>query len=472
MKRKSVAFVTLLALSSIASLVSCGGESGNKITLKIGFWPTETETKDVAMYSKWAEEFETAYPQYKIRGVPYTYNTQDVALKFATNALPDVWATWFTEPEKLKKSGFIRPVTSALQQFGWDEKMDPEMRQTMTFGGEIYGIPRDGYGLGLVINKRILGENNLLPEDGKGGYSIYNLDGSPAYPATWQQVYDWSNTIVNENGDASKGFLMYSANKQGGWIFSNIAWNYGAKLQVQEPSGKWKAHLDCPEAIAALEWIKQMKVDDLLGGAVTSVYDDWVSNIGSSVAMAVVGSDALPNAQLKGSVPMSDLAFVPMPSGANNLHYSLYGGSPFVFTKNVSDEKVEGILRFFDYIGRSPSVSETNMKAKKEGYEVAKAKNQPILPSIMPWTDSAYLEQAKALEDEYISVDMKDYSPFFGSIQTNKHGEEPNSAQDMYDILDTAIASIFQQKENANPKALLETANSKFQAILDKTVNQ
>lgn len=449
-------------------LASCGGNSTNKIVLKIGFWPEASQTKDVAMYQKWADKFVEENPQYEIKGMPYTYNTETVGQKATTGSLPDVWQTWFTEPEKLKSKNFIRPITNQLKTLGWDEKMDEEMKATLTFDGDIYGIPRDGYGLGLLINKRILGENGLLPSDGKGGYSIFNSDGSPAYPTTWAEVASMSETIVEM--DNAKGFFMYSSNKNGGWVFSNIAWNFGAKLEVQE-NGKWVANLDCDEAVKALEWLKEMKINGLCQDEVATVYNDWYSNIGEKSAMAVVGSDVLQNAKLQGSVDMNDLAFVPMPTGDNKDHYSLYGGTPFVFTKGISDEKVEGILKFFDYIGRSPSTSDTNMEAKKEGYEVAKQKDQPILPSIMPWNDSEYLSKAKALEDQYVNVNMTDYAPFFDSIQENKHSEEPYNAQEMYEALDTALQSVFSNPETANCKALLQTASATLQKELDKGIN-
>ncbi len=112
------------------------------------------------------------------------------------------------------------------------------------------------------------------------------------------------------------------------------------------------------------------------------------------------------------------------------------------------------------------------MKAKEEGYEVAKNKNQPILPTIMPWKDSEYLEKANALEQKYITVDMNDYSPFFASIQSNKKSEEPYAAQEMYEALDTVIQSVFNKMENANCKALLQTASQQLQKELDKTINK
>lgn len=468
MKKNKTHF--LLAISAtmlVPVLAGCGG-GNDKIVLKIGFWPESSETKDVAMYQEWADKFMEDNPEYEVRGTPYTYSKETVGEKFTSGLLPDVWQTWFTEPEMLKNKNIIRPITKALKDRGWDEKMDDEMKDTLTFGDDIYGIPRDGYGLGLLINKRILGENDLIPTiDGK--YSIFNEDGTPAYPTTWEEVKEMA-VAIGEYEDATRGFMMYSANKNGGWVFSNMAWNYGARLQIDEGNGHIKANLNCKEAVAALQCIADMKLNDGMPDSISVVYTDWSSSIGDRVAMAVVGSDVLQNAKLLGGVEMSDLAFVPVPTGDGVHQFSLYGGTPFVFTKGLSDAKVEGILKFFDYIGRSPETSKTNFDAKKQGYETAKIKGQPILPDIMPWKDPEYVSQANALMDEYINVDMKDYDPFFSKIQSNKHPEEPYLAQEMYEKLDLAIQRVLRDP-NTDCYSALSTANADFQKLLDAQVN-
>ena len=214
-----------------------------------------------------------------------------------------------------------------------------------------------------------------------------------------------------------------------------------------------------------------MKQDGLLLNSPSVTYDEWYSSIGSKVAMAIVGSDVLHLAATSGGVNMDDLAFLPMPTGDGTHHTSLYGGTPFVFNKNATDAQVEGILKFFDYIGRSPTTSERNVAAIVDGYEVSRAKNQPVIPKIMPWKNADYLEMAKRLETEYLSVDMVYYSDFFGHIDQNKRSEEPYYTQEMYEFLDLAIQSVLTAPDTASPSALLTTANAKLQALFDQNLN-
>ena len=232
--------VSSFLLSSLVVLAGCrfagggdSGDTGDKIELKIGFWPTSSDRRDVAMYEVWKEKFEKDNPEYVITGDPYTYSKETIGTKYATNTLPMVYQTWFTEPETLLKSGYIRDITAILDEFGWIDKIDVGMRNTLTFDDKIYGIPRDGYGLGLLINMKTLGDNGLLPEktiEGKKQYVLYNDDGSPAYPTTFEEIYEASQIIV-DNSD-TKGMFICSANKNGGWQLSNMAWNCGATLEI------------------------------------------------------------------------------------------------------------------------------------------------------------------------------------------------------------------------------------------------
>ena len=473
MKHLKIAAISLFSLVAISCLSGCN-KSSDKIQLKIGFWPESTETKDVAMYNEWKKQFEAAYPEYEIIAEPYTYDTATIATKSMTGTLPTVFQTWFTEPMKLVDKKYIRSIDKVLKDAGWLDDMDPDMRQALTFDGEVYGIPRDGYGLGLLINIKTLGDCGLLPEvtdeNGNTSYKIYNEDGTPAYPTTFEEIYEIGLTLSEYL--ETKSILICSANKNGGWQFSNMAWNFGATLQTKDNNGKVISRLDCDEAVEALTWIQQMKMDDLLLNSISVVYDDWYNAIEEKVAMAIVGSDVLQLAQTNGKVDMDDLAFVPMPTGDGIHKYSLYGGTPYVFDKNATDEQVEGVLKFFEYVGRTPKVSDISKQAMVQGNITAQNKNQPILPTIKPWINTEYVSYANQLEEEYVTVNMENYGEFFDKIDEYKHNEVQYGAQEMYEYLDAAIQSVLEKPELANPKALLTSANAKMQKYLDENVNK
>ena len=190
------------------------------------------------------------------------------------------------------------------------------------------------------------------------------------------------------------------------------------------------------------------------------------------VAMAVVGNDVIKLAATQAHLNMDDFAFVPMPSDGINKRYSLYGGTPYVFAKNASDEQVEGVLKFFDYIGRSPNITEISKEAMRYGFEVAKRKNQPIMPEISPWINEEYVNYKDELLNEFINVNMGYYNEFFANIDENKHPEVEYLPQEMYEILDNAISQVFENPSTCNTQTILTTCNAKYQAKLDEEYNK
>lgn len=464
MKNKSLLFcVTML---SIPLLVGCN--KNNKIQLKIGFWPLSTDKEDVSMYTAWKANFERDFPQYEIVADHYEYSKDTIIARARSGTLPTVFQTWFTEPESLVKSGFIRSIQTELEEVDWLDKMDNEMKNALTFNDEIYGIPRDGYGLGLLINLKTFYDNGLIDKGTDGKYILYDNDNNPLYPTTFDEIIEAGKEII-ESSD-TKAIYICSTNKNGGWQFSNYAWNFGASLTKVE-NGQIKANLNCEEAVAALDWIKELKNEELLLNQKSVEYEGWYNKIGDQVAMAVVGNDVIKLAATQAHLNMNDFAFVPMPSANGNKRYSLYGGTPFVFAKNATDEQVKGVLKFFDYIGRSPNINDISKEAMRYGFEVAKRKNQPIMKEISPWINDEYVEFKNELLEEYVNVDMRYYNEFFDSIDSNKHPEVEYLPQEMYEILDNAIAQVFDNPSTCNTLSILTTCNAQYQEKLDEAYN-
>lgn len=464
MRRLAAVIVLMVSLA----LAGCGKES-KKVKITIGMWPEPYLQEDVAMFNEWKRLFEEAYPQYEIVGVPYTYSLDTFFPMAQSGQTPTVFQTWFTEPQKLIANGFVRPITAQLKELGWYDQMDPAMRETLSAGGEVYGVPRDGYGLGLLINLQILEDVGLVDDwDGDGILDIHGPDGSPRYPTTFDELAEMAQTITEiMRRDFEKdvaGLIILSANNNGGWQFSNIAWNFGARLQVQEGDGTWRANLNDPGAVAALEWIKMMRWEaEALPAGTSLTYADWYNYIGTGrAAMSFVGSDAISMPITNFGMDRNALAFVPMPAGPHGDRYSLFGGTPFMFSAKASDEEVMGALRFLEYMGRSPELSDVALSSRRLGMRVATEKGMPILPEIHPWVGAEYLETVRALETQFANVHLPNFQAFYDAFTRMRRPEEPYFAQEMYEILDSVIQQVL-ANPNANPSALLGGANQMFQ---------
>lgn len=414
---------------------------------------------------KWKEAFEADYPQYEIIGQSYTYNPDTFVAKATSGTLPVIFQTYFTEPQKLIANGFIRDITDQLKALGWYDKMDAAMRETVSKDDKVYGVPRDGYGLGLFLNLAMLYDVGVIDKADDGTYLLYDENGEPLYPTTFEEIYEVSELIV-EGFDNAYGIVILSADKNGGWQFSNMAWNFGCPaFQVQNADGTWSAELNNDGAVEALSWIQKMKQDELISPDTSLSYADWYQKIGSGqAAMAIAGSDAISLPVTNFNFNKDDIAFVPMPTGDGTSSYSLFGGTPFVFASNATDEQVEGALLFLKYMGRSPETDEVSQSAMRTGYELAQAKGMPILPEIRPWVNEDFVSMAAEMEAEFINVNREYFKDFYDTINDRKKAEEPYYCQEMYALLDNALQEILANPFQANPKSLLTTADSQFES--------
>ncbi len=471
MRKFACLLLSLLLL--VAVLCACTPEDNGKIKITVGFWPDASLSADTAMYNEWKANFERDYPQYEIVASPYTYSPETVRAKGNAGELPTIFQTYFTEPEMLIREGYIRPITQQLNELGWADKMDDSMRKTLTKNGEIYGVPRDGYGLGLFINLRLMYDIGAIDKNPDGTYKLYQDDGTPNYPRTFDEITDLCRVVQEECGRDKYGILILSANKQGGWQLCNMGWNFGAThLQTQNADGTWKSNLMDEGMVNALRWIQSLAEEELCYPGASYNYDNWPEMIGNErVLMAFVGSDALSMPITSYGFSKDDFAFVPMPTGDGTSRYALFGGTPYVFADNATDEQVAGALKFLHYIGRSPEVDDITISAMEKGFAVAESKGMPILPTIKPWKDPAYVELANRLENQHVNVNYTYMKDFFDTIEQMKHDEEPNFCQEMYGILDNSIQNVLSQKSRANPLALLTTANNNFQNNHLKRVN-
>lgn len=469
---KKILLVIVLVMMMAVVMCACDPEDNGKIKVSIGFWPEASNTADIAMYNEWKEKFEADNPEYEIVADPYTYSPETVAAKGNIGALPTVFQTYFTEPEMLIREEYIRPVTDQLEQLGWLDKMDDSMRAALTKNGEVYGVPRDGYGMRLFLNLALMYDMGVIDKNTDGTYKLYDDDGDPLYPTTFDEVTELCREVQSVYND-KYGILILSANKQGGWQLCNIAWNFGAgDLQIQGSDGKWSSNLADDGMVKALTWIQDLAAEGLCYPGASLNYSDFPAKIGTEqVLMAFVGNDALSQPITNYNFDKDSFALVPMPTGDGTSRYALFGGTPYVFAENATDEQVEGALKFLHYIGRSPEVDEISVAAMEKGFKVAEQKGMPILPTVKAWKNSDYLEIAEALEDQYINVNYEYMKDFFDTIYEMRRDEEPNYCQDMYGLLDNAIQSVLSEP-SANPLALLTTANTTFQNLYLSKLNK
>lgn len=432
-----------------------------KFQIKLGIWPEDTLTDDVKLHEGYVKTFNEKHPNVEVIPAYYKYATDTFVSLAESGNLPTIFDTWFTEPQKLINGGFVADITDELKARGWDTAMNPSIRDMLSKDGRIYGLPRDGYALGLMLNVELFEEAGLI-----------DANGYPQYPKTWAELAETAKTIKDKTGQA--GFCLLAKDGAGGWHFSNIAWGFGATFTL-EKDGKYVANVNSPEAIAAMDYVKSLKWDyDVLTADPTN--EDWGTGFGAlgtgTAAMYMAANDAVNQPTQVNGLPVDKLSIVPIPAGPKG-QYSLSGGTPYMFSKDATPEQINAALDYLEIMGKAPVATEVAIAGMKADDQNKVNNNVPVIPRFPCWVDQKVLDAEKAVTEEYSNVDMKLYNDYFNLIKTNGNlrAEEPGSAQDLYAELTKVLQAVITDK-NADIPALMKTANDNYQEMLDQKVNK
>ncbi len=461
--------ILLLIMFIMTTLFLAACQGSGKIEVVIGMWPESANTSDIAMFNVWKERFEADYPEYEIIGESFTYSVEAFYAKANSKTLPTVFQTWFTEPQMIVSGGHAKDVTKIVKDLGWYDKMDPVLRSYLTFDEKLYGIPRDGYGLGLIINLNVFEDAGLAMDLDDDGIVDIVDPANPSvkyYPTTMEELLEYSVTIKETT--QKDGLILLNVDKQGGWQFTNFAWAFGASLQIEGEDGKIHSNLNSAESIAAMQFLKSF-YSAADGDSVVPIgsmnYSEWATRLGNGqIGMAIAGNDAISNAITQGGMNRNDLAFVPIPAGPGG-QYTLFGGTPYMFSAYESDEAVEGAIKFLEYIGRSPEVSQVAQDAMREGLQTANQKNMLILPEVKPWINEDYLTVINTLNAQYVNVQaMHNFNDFYQSLNETRRQEEQYYTQYMYELLDQVVIGL--QNLSFDVTSSLNSKNALFESYL------
>jgi ABC-type glycerol-3-phosphate transport system substrate-binding protein len=301
---------------------------------------------------------------------------------------------------------------------------------------------------------------------------LVDRNGVPQYPKSWTELITVAKPIKDKTGAA--GLCLLAKDNAGGWHFTNIAWGFGAVFMTQQ-GNKWVANLNSPQALAALQYVKDLKWEhNILTADPTN--EDWGTGfraIGTgAAAMYIAAADAVNQPTQVNGLPIGDLALLPVPAGPAG-QYSLMGGTPYMFAANATAAEVTAAMQYLEIMGRVPEVNATVIAGLEAGAAQLRADGVPVIADFPAWTDPAYERAKQAARDKYANVDPRLFADYFAMITrgTNLKPEEPMLAQDLYSELTKCLQEVITNR-NANPTALLNADQTNFQRLLDQQANR
>jgi ABC-type glycerol-3-phosphate transport system substrate-binding protein len=414
------------------------------ISIKVDGGPgEEAADEEKQFYQDIVGQFQTMYPNVEIEMTAGGYDPQAFAAKVAGGTLEDGFGTFFTEPQNFIRQGILADITNLITQWGaYDDLVSEPAKTFQDANGRIYGFPTDIYALSLTYNRSLFESAGLDPS-------------SP--PTTWEELREVSRQITEQTG--TPGFSFLSTNNQGGWHFTTMLYTYGAD-PVRQEGDRYIAQFNSDVGVQILEYLKALRWEDnslteqqLLDQTAAS---ELIAT--GQVAMTIGGIPA--NLIQQYEADINDYGLGAVPQGGGNA--VLGGGYGYVFNAKSSPDKIAAAVDWFLYRAFDPSVFQADLESQI-------ARELPVGFPKPPLFTGALQQQRDAAVAAVANVPVELYQPYIDAMANIAVKSEPTGfdVQRMYGSLDPAIQAVLTD-ENADPKALLDTATQEFQAILDQ----
>lgn len=460
MNKKSSTKVICLCLAMIVmtlSFAGCGKKANDKdeqgrTVISIGSWPAK-EGPDLDNRIKAKEKFEQENPDVVIKGDTWTFDLKTFYSKAAGGQLPNYYTTNFTEVPQIIDSGYSADVTKAMEKYGFLDKLNPIILDLISRDERVYAIPYKAYVLGLTFNTELMSAAGLMEEDG-----------TPKQPKDWYELVEFAKTIKEKTG--KPGFIFPSSSNMGGWIFMPIAWSFGVEFMKQNKDGKWEATFNSPEAVEALEYIKDLKWKyDVLPSNTLIDSEEYFKVFATGNAGMLITAGDCPRNMVKYGMTPSQFGMMALPSGPKR-NVTLLGGAMYYASDNSTEDQIDAIIRWHKRTTDYALTEQYKTSTEKTVAREAELGQLVGIKSMSIWNSKAEsLAYQHEIIDKYTNTNpnyVKLYNDYVANCPAEVQLEEPVCAQELYGILDGCIQEVLVNKD-ADCASLIEKAAKDFQ---------
>lgn len=432
---------------------------GTSVTIKLGIWPSSEKADEIKLHEGYVDKLKALHPDITLVPANYQYSADSFYTMAQAGTLPTIFEgqSWIISNKRIMDS--LADITDELAARGWDTAMNPSLSNILSLDGRIYGIPNEGYALGLMMNVELFKQAGLI-----------DSNGYPLYPKTVGEFVEVSKSIKDSTGKA--GFCFPAKDLTGAWHFTQIAWSFGATLVTPNEDGTFTANLDSEKAIAAMSFIKDLKwKHDVLTDDPAN--EDWNSGfkaLGTGSAAMFIGADDAVNqpTQINGLAP-EKLAMCAFPAGPKGDAYSMIGGTSYFFSKGATSDEINACLDYLEIIGKTPVISNEIKESMKKDAQNKATNRIPVISRFPCWINMDFLDAEKAILNQFSNVDTKMFEPYVSAVRGSTHIlrlEEPGSGSALYlELLDVLQAVI--KDSNADVSALMKKADANLQQELN-----
>lgn len=443
LQKNMVLGVGLLGLDVLAACGSSTPTTPGVATASVNTLPPSTNPGGVYIFNQVVKQFEDAYPNEKIVGKTDPYDPATFFTRVAAGQAEDATQTYFTEPPLMIAKHVVADITSLAKGWKYWSSYNAGIASIATdpATGKIYGVPQNGYALGLLYNRKLFSSAGLNPD-------------KP--PTTWEEFRSAAKAL---SSSSVAGYAEPSVSNQGGWRFTN--WMYSAGGDMQSPDGK-KAMFNSDKGIAVLELLKNMRFTDNALTKQQGFNQDTILPLLATgkVAMAIMAPDQLNALKSVYGADLNNFGLGAMPQNGGNA--ALTGGNIFVFNPRSSAATIKAAFDYVIYSNFDLKLLESSLAQQAAAGQVVGA------PTSVTFTGE-FQQQIQALNAKYATVPLQNYTTFINSKLVLRP-EPRNQTQKMYAALDPVVQAVLSDA-NANPQTLLNQAAQQFQQILDQSAS-
>ncbi|MFC9281973.1 ABC transporter substrate-binding protein [Streptomyces collinus] len=435
-------FVAIGVCSSLALAASACGSgddtASGKTRITVNCEPPKSAKVDRTFFDDDTAAFERQNPDIDVVAHD-AFPCQDpktFGAKLAGGQMEDVFYTYFTDARHVVDINQAADLTPYLKELRSYDTVQKQLRDIYTVDGKVYGIPRTGYSMGLIYNRKLFQKAGLDPD-------------KP--PATWEEVRADAKKIA-ALGNGTVGYADYSAQNQGGWHFTAELYSQGGDVVGADG----KASVDTPEGHAVLQNLHDMRwTDDSMGSKQLLIINDVQQMMGSGkLGMYLSAPDNIPILVKEKGGDYKDLALAPMPGGKG----TLIGGDGYMFNKKDTPAQIRAGLKWLDHMFLTPG------KGFLGDYARAKKNDAPVgLPEPRLFTGAADAKDQQ-VKKANANVPVENYQAFLDGNQQLQMKIEPPNAQQIYSVLDSVVSAVLTKKD-ADIDQLLKEASAKIDSI-------
>jgi multiple sugar transport system substrate-binding protein len=429
-----------------------GEASDGKVTITVAGLQPGAETEAVDALNERVAEFEAANPDINVEPEEYNWLASTFSAQLAGGTLPNVFEIPLTDAKTLIENGQLADIDEAVRALPYGDQFNEQLITNGTGDdGKIYAVPAKSiYGVELHYNRNLFEQAGLDPD-------------SP--PTTWTEVREAAKKIHDTTGAA--GYATMALDNSGGWQLAAGANSRGGVIETFDGTD-YTATLDDAAVKEHLEFIHDLRWEDnsLLARADLGWGEINAAFAGGEVAMYTSGSDVY-NALVESNGVTSDwgygLTAIPTENGGG----ALTGGTLAAVTKDSTEAEKAAAVKWIDwwYLSKLQDQDQAVADAKTRAEaDPAQAVGTPVLPIFSKELYDQNLEWIK----DYVNVPLENMKGYTDVMFTQPSvGEISASTQDTYALLFPIVQAVLTD-QNADIDALLETANTQAQALLDQ----